>query len=188
MARPKSEDKRIALLEAAVRVFAAQGLSAPTALLAKEAGVANGTLFTYFETKAKLLQQLYLTLKAEMVSALLTGLTDGQETREQFFQVWSNWIHWAVSNPQKRQVLAQLAVCEEITPDIRQEANTFMGRVEELLEDVRGRGPLRDVPMAFVGEILTSLANATMGYMIGDPMHAEEHCKTGFEAFWRVIG
>jgi AcrR family transcriptional regulator len=31
-----------------------QGLSAPTASVAKEAGVANGSLFTYFETKTDL--------------------------------------------------------------------------------------------------------------------------------------
>ena len=49
MARPKSDDKRDALVAAAARVIAAQGLSAPTAVIAKEAGVSNGSLFTYFE-------------------------------------------------------------------------------------------------------------------------------------------
>jgi len=36
MARPKSEDKRDALMAAATRVIAAQGLSAPTAVIAGE--------------------------------------------------------------------------------------------------------------------------------------------------------
>jgi AcrR family transcriptional regulator len=51
MARPKSDEKRSAILEAATRIIVAQGLSAPTAGIAKEAGVANGSLFTYFEQK-----------------------------------------------------------------------------------------------------------------------------------------
>jgi AcrR family transcriptional regulator len=42
MARPESEDKRDALMAAATRVIAAQGLSAPTAVIAGEAGVSNG--------------------------------------------------------------------------------------------------------------------------------------------------
>jgi AcrR family transcriptional regulator len=42
-------------MTAATRVIAAQGLSAPTAVIAREAGVANGSLFTYFETKADLI-------------------------------------------------------------------------------------------------------------------------------------
>ena len=50
-------------MEAATRFIVTHGLSAPTAGIAKEAGVANGSLFTYFETKTDLFNQLYLELK-----------------------------------------------------------------------------------------------------------------------------
>jgi AcrR family transcriptional regulator len=60
MARPRSEDKRNAIMAAAARVIVTHGLSAPTATIAQEAGVSNGSLFTYFETKADLFNQLYL--------------------------------------------------------------------------------------------------------------------------------
>jgi AcrR family transcriptional regulator len=39
-------------MSAAIRVIASEGPGAPTATIAKEAGVSNGSLFTYFETKA----------------------------------------------------------------------------------------------------------------------------------------
>lgn len=52
MPRPRSDKKRNAILEAATRVIVTEGLSAPTMGIAKEAGGANGSLFTYFETKA----------------------------------------------------------------------------------------------------------------------------------------
>jgi AcrR family transcriptional regulator len=65
MARPRSEDKRDAIMSAAIKAIAVQGLSAPTSLIAKEAGVSNGSLFTYFETKADLLNQLYCELRAD---------------------------------------------------------------------------------------------------------------------------
>ena len=43
MARPKSEDKRNAILDAATRVFAERGLTAaPTSEISKQAGVAEG--------------------------------------------------------------------------------------------------------------------------------------------------
>jgi AcrR family transcriptional regulator len=69
MPRPKDEDERKAIMKAAIRVIAVQGLSAPTMKIAEEARVANGSLFTYFATKADLLNQLYLELTAGMVSA-----------------------------------------------------------------------------------------------------------------------
>src|SRR3712207_5440460 len=63
--RPTS-DKRAALLDAALRLIARSGLHAvPTSAVAREAGVAHGTLFLYFPTKEALLNALYLELLAE---------------------------------------------------------------------------------------------------------------------------
>src|SRR3989442_11600922 len=51
MARPKSQEKRNALLAAAIELIAEQGLSAPTSEIAHVAGVAEGPLLNYFQTK-----------------------------------------------------------------------------------------------------------------------------------------
>jgi AcrR family transcriptional regulator len=47
VARPKSEDKKQALLEAATAAFAQSGIAASTSAIARSAGVAEGTLFRY---------------------------------------------------------------------------------------------------------------------------------------------
>jgi AcrR family transcriptional regulator len=187
MARPRSEEKRKAIMAAATRVIVIHGLSAPTAVIAQEAGVANGSLFTYFETKADLFNELYLELKAGMASAALEGLPAGAELRDQVFHIWSNWMAWAVSNPEKRRALAQLGVSDEITPAIRTAGHKTMASIGELLERSRAKGPLRNAPMGFVVAIMNSLADATMDFMIHDPANAKKHCKVGFDALWRVL-
>ena len=96
MPRPKSDEKRSTILEAATRVIVSQGLSAPTAGIAKEAGIANGSLVTYFETKTDLFNDLYLELKKEMPFAAAKNLPEGAELREQFFHLWQNWMNWVV--------------------------------------------------------------------------------------------
>ena len=115
MARPKSDDRRNAILAAAIRIIASQGLSAPTALIAKEAGVSNGSLFTYFDTKADLLNQLYVELKTETAFAALNALRNGEDVRSQMAHIWSGSLRWATSNPDKRRTLAYLTVSGEIT-------------------------------------------------------------------------
>jgi AcrR family transcriptional regulator len=187
MARPKDEDKRNAIMAAATRVIVTRGLSAPTATIAQEAGVANGSLFTYFETKADLFNQLYLELKAGMASAALEGLPARGELRDQLSHVWSNWMVWAVSNPDKRRALAQLAVSDEITPASRAAGHKTMAGIGELLERIRAKGPLRNAPMGFVIAIMNSLADATMDFMAQDPTNAAKHSKVGFDALWRVL-
>lgn len=174
-------------MEAATRVIVTQGLSAPTATIAQEAGVSNGSLFTYFETKADLFNQLYLELKAGMAAAALEGLPAGGDLRKQIFHVWSNWMDWATSNPEKRRALAQLSVSGEITSATRAAAQKSMASLADLMEQMRTNGSLRNASMGFAGAIMNSLAETTMDFMIHDPAHAKRHCKAGFEVFWRAI-
>lgn len=74
MARPKSEDKKQALLEAATAAFAQSGIAASTSAIARSAGVAEGTLFRYFATKDDLLNELYLSIKSGLVQVMVASL------------------------------------------------------------------------------------------------------------------
>jgi AcrR family transcriptional regulator len=187
MPRPRSNEKRIALLEAATRVIVTQGLSAPTAGIAKEAGVPNGSLFTYFKTKTELLNQLYLELKGEMAAAALKGLPAKAEPREQFFRVWQNWTNWAVRFPEKRQALTQLSVSGEITAQSRAAGNMIMADLAEMADRSRANGPMRKAPLGFVLAMMNSVAEATMDYMTQDAPNAKKYCKEGFDALWRMV-
>ena len=186
MARPRSDDKRNAVLAAAERVFAAQGLSAPTALIAKEAGVSNGTLFVYFPTKADLLNQLFVELKAEMGAATLRGMKGGS-LREQTSSMWTNWLNWSTKFPEKRRVLAHLGIAAEITAASRTLGHQTMGPIAELLDQVRQQGPMRKMPLGFVVGLMTSLAEATIDFMIREPANAKRFRAEGFEALWRIV-
>ena len=186
MPRPKSDEKRTAILEAATRVIVKQGLSAPTMVIAKEAGVANGSLFTYFQTKTDLFNQLFLELKLEMATGAMNLPVDA-EVREQFFQLWKRWMNWAISNPDKRRALAQLSVSDEITAATRAVGHKMMAHVADLLDRARARGPMQKMSMGFVVALMNSVAEATMDFMTHDPANARKHSKEGFDAFWRML-
>lgn len=187
MPRPRSDDKRSAIIAAAIRIMVTKGLSAPTAGIAKEAGISNGSLFTYFETKSDLFNALYLELKLEMAAAATKDLREGADLRDQIFHIWQHWLDWALSFPDKRRVLAQLSVSDEIKPAIHQAANAGMTVVAELMERVRTIGPMRKAPMGFVLTLMNSVAESTIDFMARDPTNAKKHCRVGFEALWRMV-
>jgi AcrR family transcriptional regulator len=188
MARPRSDERRSAIMAATVRVIASDGLAAATATIAKEAGVSNGSLFTYFETKSNLLNALYIELKSEMAEAALDGLPTGNDVRRQIFHMWTNWLRWATSFPEKRRTLAYLEVSDEITLESRQTASHAMAGISELLNRGRANGPMRDAPKAFVVGLMSALADTTVDFMIRDPANAEKHSVTAFEGMWRMLG
>ena len=187
MARPKSDHRRNSILDAAVRVIAGQGLGAPTALIAKEAGISNGSLFTYFATKTDLLNALYVELKGEMGRAATHGLTQHTESREQFRAMWTHWIDWATTYPEKRRVLAILGVSDEITTESRNIGHQTMAPVAKLLDQLRAKGPMREVPLGFVSGLMTAVADTAIDFIIREPATRQKRSDEAFEALWRIL-
>ena len=188
MARPKSDRKRLDLLIAASRVIDAEGLGASTASIAKEAGVAGGTLFTYFATKADLLNALYVELKREMAKAALEGVSSSSDPKGQFRRIWTNWTRWAIAYRERRRTLALLATCDEVSPESRKLAADAMEPIGTLLERIKEVGPANNVSFEFIAAITDSIAGTTMDFMVNDPQNAETHCAAGFASLWRVLG
>jgi len=188
MARPRNEERRLAILSAATHVIAAQGIgAASTAVIAKQAGVSNGSLFTYFDTKAQLLNELFVALKSEMAEASLAGLPAQGTAREQVRHMWQQWARWATGNPAKRRVLAQLQVADDITARSHQQVGLASAGIAELLEHARAGGPVQDVPLGFVLTLANALAEAAIDEMIREPERAAANAEIAFEALWRVL-
>jgi AcrR family transcriptional regulator len=174
-------------LSAAARVIASDGLGAATASIAREAGVSNGSLFVYFDTKAVLLNQLYVALKTQMGAAATTGLPVDGEPRAQLLHLWTRWLRWAATNPEKRRALAQLEVSDEITADSHQTVSLAFSRIADLLERSRADGPMQDAPLSFVLSLTSAIAEATIDAIHREPAEAEARSNIAFDAIWRVL-
>lgn len=100
MARPKSEDKKQALLEAATQAIAQSGIAASTAVIARNAGVAEGTLFRYFATKDELINTLYLHLKQDLCQSMIMELDRSiTDAKTMTRIIWNSYISWGLNHP-----------------------------------------------------------------------------------------
>ena len=187
MARPRSEDKRNAILAAAAEVIAEQGLGAPTARIARLAGVAEGTLFTYFDNKDDLLNALYLDIKAELREVMMAHYPKHASVRERAQYVWDKFVDWGVAQPQKRRAMAQLAVSERLTEHTRTTGMQSFADINDMIQASVASGALRDHPPAFVSAIMSALAETTMDFIAREPADAKRYRQAGFEAFWNAI-
>src|SRR3981189_1362024 len=153
MARPKSEDKRNAILDAATRLFAERGLTAaPTSEISKQAGVAEGTLFTYFETKDDLINALYREIKLELADAMMSDFPRKKNVRAKLQHVWDRYVKWGIANPKQRKVLAQLTVSEVLTKESRDAGGAPFVEFQTMIRDaIDGRVFPHDLP----GETIT---------------------------------
>lgn len=170
MARPKSEDKKQALLEAATQAIAQSGIAASTAVIARNAGVAEGTLFRYFATKDELINTLYLHLKQDLCQSMIMELdrsiTDAK-TMTRF--IWNSYISWGLNHPARHRAIRQLAVSEKLTKETEQRADDMFPELRDLCHRSVLMVFMSDEYRAFGDGLFLALAETTMDFAARDP-------------------
>lgn len=187
MARLRSPEKRRAILEATVIEIAEAGLGAPTAKIAARAGVAEGTLFTYFATKDELLNELYVELKSEIFDAINVEFPHRASAERRAWHVWSCSMAWSMEFPLKRKVSMQLTVSDVITAETRSHSAEKRGPLDTLFAELDGRESLRGLPSGFAASLMASTQEATADMIAKNPRQRRALVERGFALFWRAI-
>ena len=189
MARPRSEDKRNAILEAATRLFAERGLTdAPTSEISKQAGIAEGTLFTYFKTKDDLINALYRELKLDLADAMMSDFPRKKNVRTRLRHVWDRYVNWGIANSKQRKALAQLQVSEVVTKESKDAGSAPFVEFQTMIRDAIEQRIFRnDLPVELISKSLAVLVEATIDLTVSNPSKAKTYRDSGFQMFWAGI-
>ncbi|MYN03920.1 TetR family transcriptional regulator [Pseudoduganella sp. DS3] len=186
MARPKSEEKRLHLMLAAAEAVAERGVGAPTALIAKLAGVAEGTLFRYFPTKEALLNETYLYICELGWASANESFDLSRPLIERARHLWDMHVDWCLANPVWDRALSQLAVTEILTKETRA-AEAAMFPDVGLMEQVSAGEVLAGHPTEYADALFLAVANATIEFARREPERVEAYKASGFAAFRRMF-
>lgn len=188
MPRTLSEQRRAAVLAAAIRAIARDGLAAPTASIAAEAGLSVGSLFNYFATKTTLLNALYLHLKRDLAAAVVEPPIPPGSLRERAWEGWQRWIRWGAADPDKQRVLMLIEASHELTDQTRGDGAEAMRGADSLFAEAQPAGPFAHQPLAFLVATVGAMAATTMEVAAQEPGEFESRCSAGFAATWGAIG
>ena len=184
MARPLSEEKREAILEAAAELVAQMGTGASTANIAKAAGVAEGTLFTYFGTKDDLLNQLFVEIEKGLARMLASSPQAGSP-RERVRHIWDRLIDWGVANPTQRKALRQLKVSDRVSAKSRRSCDAMFQEAREMVEQSLAGHVDPKRASFYIGTVLMGLADIVIEAIAGKPKDAKHLRQAGFDLFWK---
>lgn len=182
------KDKRQHILDTAADLFVREGLNVPTARIAKEAGVANGTLFNYFPTKQELQDTLYLESKAEL--ACLMPETRDISLEALFRGLWLNYIRWAVTNPRQHKVVHLLKATRGVSETcLRKMENGFQPILDALHKGMH-EGVMLTLEDDHFEAVLGALSQVTIDYATERQLsgaNLEDAIQQGFGMFWRAV-
>jgi TetR/AcrR family transcriptional regulator, repressor of fatR-cypB operon len=180
----KKKDKRSALLRAALELFAENGFNgSSTALIAKRAGVASGTLFFYFKSKEELIHELSREVLAKVENQILEPFPADMAVRERLLRTLSNLLRYCLDNPAEFKFIEQYRFSPLSEKEMRSNEEKY--EIQKLLLHARDLQIIKDAPMLVLEAIvfgpITSLAKEHAN--LGTPID-EEVCRLVIEACW----
>jgi AcrR family transcriptional regulator len=184
-------EKQKQLLEAAIDLFAKEGFwNTPTSRIARHAGVANGTLFNYFESKDVLIDAVYTQLKQEWVGYLMDGFPHDGTFKARVEHVWFRFIDWGVRYPVRYSLMMQLKLSNLVSAEAQQKQEQELAFLYEMAQQAIQNGEVVDVSAEYLGRIFYAQLDAAVQHATANKlqdMALVRHIHQGFEIFWKGI-
>lgn len=190
--RPRIDDKRRRILDAALRVFAKHGYDGTSVPeVAKAANVAIGSLYHYFDDKEALVNEVYRDAKLRLKAALLDGLPsfDVRRTPDAelwFGELWRRLAAFAAREPDAFRFLEMQDHAPYLDGESRQVELSVLAPLWLAGKQLRAgaKGPPVDLLIALLWGAFVGLVKASrLGYLELDDRalaHARDAC-------WRMI-
>jgi len=188
--RVRDEQKIESVHTATLVLVARIGLAGLTiSMIAKEAGVAAGTIYIYFKNKEDLLLEVYKEVKKRFRSKVFTDYNPEKPIKESFRKMWDNLLSYSVANYQEQVFLQQF----NISPYIREkEALSFTKQVLSPLLEVIHTGQKQDLikndPDSLIQQLLFGFANQLAPLIHENPgILTKDFTATSFGYFWDAV-
>lgn len=183
------DSKSSLLLNAALTLFASEGMAVPTARIAKEAGVANGTLFNYFPTKQALVDQLYISLMAE-VSGLFETSHDTASVKQTFFMTWQAYTVWAISHPLKHNTLNMLQSANAISVEAARDGDAKFKHLHDAVAAGQQQNEIMPMAPVYLCKVMSAVLDVAIADAVAQKLEGKQlaaHVMTAFSLFWKGI-
>lgn len=187
MARPLSEVKRQAIMTAATDLVAKLGVGASTAKIAEAAGLAVGTMFTYFASKDELFSELLIEIETDLARSLVAPDVDCSDRRECLLTIWNRLVNWGVTNPSRRLAMKHLRAYERINSSDQQSCKEAYREVMLIVHNCLTGYVAPDRASFYTNTVMMGLAEVVIEAIAHDPGNKEHLQQSGFDLFWKGI-
>lgn len=181
------QDKRELIYEAAMKLFNEIGFDkTPTSQIAKEAGVAVGTLFHHFSTKEELVNALFLRCKDSYLLRVRRGLSDTDDFKGRVRCLFLNSVSWAVEFPGQYLFFTQYHNSRYILEGTHEAARQrFEPLLELVMEGVTDK-ELKPIPLDLLSSLAWSIITATSQHIMQHPelLQDEAFMETTLSCLW----
>jgi len=139
-------NKKFDIYRAAIKLFVEEGEQATSMKwIAKEAKCGIGTMYNYFQSKDELINVLYVEIKTQLFTNILSSLKNDKPVKQQFVEVWLKVIDFAITYPLEYSFLEMYAHSPKISQLVMEEVNKLLVPVIEIFEKGKREGIIKNL-------------------------------------------
>jgi len=125
-------DKKQRIILTMLELVVKQGFHAtPISQVAREANVAVGTIYHYFENKEQIIEEIYIMIFKDFGVILSANLNPDDDYKKQFQTMWMNLYNYFVSNPLAFRFSEFIGVPPLISPKMVEKTKPFYVKIRD---------------------------------------------------------
>lgn len=181
--------KREKILHTAMCLFVEKGVqSTSTASIAKEAGVATGTLFHHFKSKEELLHELYNLIFDSLIKFHHQNFKEDSDAYTNLRQLWSLNIEWGMQNVEYANFLERYAFHFYASNSAVQDAGSRFDYYLKIIADLIEANLTKCNDFEYVMNHFSWNMRMNGNYLIAHPeLYSPEMVERTFQIYWSGI-
>ncbi len=184
-----TSDKRTAVIQATIELVAEYGFHcSPMSQIAKQAGVAAGTIYHYFESKDALIEATYTYLEEQLIESIRLGYSEDSSVQERFQHIGRALLNSFIAFPMKFRFIEQF---HNSPYGIAKRRERMLGKSDDLVSllfgEARQRNLIKELPLPVVfalafGPLLAISCDHIFGLIQLDDLLIEKTVKACWDA------
>ncbi len=182
------ENKKNKILKTALRLFARNGLrETTTSQIAREAGVANGTLFHYFPTKDDIIDTLFLLCSINAERYYRKGLEKHKSIKGKFMQLLRNWLDFALDHTDQYLFINLYLTSTYLSKE--EKILVFSEFIEKIIEPGERQKLFKDSPPELIVEVTGNLLHVLIVHFLDNRHKASdpEYVERALSFIWDSV-
>lgn len=161
------QDKKTLLLESALELIRENGFhGTPVSMVAKHAGVAAGTVYTYFQSKDEMIKELYTYVKSQIYLEISGKDDPSLPFQDRFYALWENMTGLYLAKPSIQSFMEQFVSSPYNTSELQQSVDAWGKWLEQFFLQGIDQGILRTLSPKILSVMVIGSIISLVRYLI----------------------
>jgi len=182
-------NKKDKIFETTLELIAERGLhNTPMSLITKRSEISAGTIYHYFESKEKLINELYLEIKRMVLMNVMKDDDAQKPYKDRFFAIWSAYYDYLAGNPNTLSFMEQCSSIPVISEETRELAEEIASPLLNFFSFGIEKGILKQTDIKLVLSLIHgSIISIAKLHISGQFTITKEHLNSAIDYSWKGL-